>query len=657
MKTFLAALGILLAATVGFLGGTVAVLLRGMPQVSSLQDFAPPSSSKVYASDGSLVAEFATERRTPVPLDALPADLVRCVLAIEDHRYFEHMGINVGRIVKALVVDLVEGRIVEGGSTITQQLVKVLFLKPEKTFSRKVREAFLALEIERRYTKREILSLYLNQIYLGNGAYGVAAAAEVYFGRPLAGLTLSECALLAALPKAPQTYDPFHHPDRARARRAVVLERMAELGWADAATARAAEEDPLPVPRPRRAAAPYFVETVRRQLIERLGSELVYQGGLRVYTTLDSHLQQVAEQAVAQGLAAVEKRHPGRKAAPVQGAALAVDPLTGAVRAQVGGRNWIESSFDRSLQARRQPGSSFKPFIYLAALEAGWTEASVLNDAPSIYPGARPDTPWRPDNYDREFLGKMTLRRALALSRNVPAVRLLDRIGKPRVDELAHRMGLAGPLGEGLATALGVGGATLLELVRAYAALPAGGLMPEPYWIRAVYGPDERNLWPPPASPRKVLDPVTAYVGSDLLKAVVDSGTGYKAHALGFPVGGKTGTTDDLRDAWFVGFSSRLATGVWVGRDDNRPLGAGESGSDAALPIWVEIMRASASDGPPPPWPVPDSVTFDAIDTTTGERTAPGTGTTVAFARPPEPLEPAADEPPPEPTAPPEANP
>lgn len=636
MRRFLAAMGILLAATVGFLGGTVAVLLRGLPQVSALEDFAPPSSSKVYASDGSLLAEFATERRTPVPLDALPPDLVRCFLAIEDHRYFEHMGINVGRIAKALVVDMLHGRIVEGGSTITQQLVKVLFLKPERTFSRKVREAFLALEIERRYTKTEILSLYLNQIYLGNGAYGVAAAAELYFGRPLSGLTLSECALLAALPKAPQTYDPFRHPDRARARRAVVLERVAELGWAATSAVKAAEEDPLPLPRPRRAAAPYFVETVRRQLVDHLGSDLVYQGGLRVYTTLDSRLQQAAEQAVARGIAAVEKRHSGRKAAPVQGSALVLDPLTGAIRAQVGGRDWVESSFDRSLQAHRQPGSAFKPFIYLAALEAGWNQASTLLDSPVRYPGATPDKPWQPDNYDRTFMGRMTLRKALALSRNVPTVRLLDSIGRPRVDELAHRMGLAGPFGEGLAAALGVGGTTLVELVRAYAALPAGGLMPEPYWIRAVYGPDDRNLWPPPPPPRKVLSPVTAYMGADLLKAVVDSGTGFKAHSLGFPVAGKTGTTDDLRDAWFVGFSSRLAAGVWVGRDDNRPLGAGESGSDAALPIWIDIMAAGAGDGPPPPWPVPEGVSFGAIDTTSGEHSGPADGTAVAFPRAPE---------------------
>lgn len=643
MKRFLAVLVILLAATVGFLGGTVAVLLRGLPQVTALEDFRPPASTLVYASDGSLLAEFATERRTPVPLDALPPDLVRCFLAIEDHRYFEHMGINVARIAKALWVDLTHGRIVEGGSTITQQLVKVLFLRPERTLSRKLREAFLALEIERRYTKKEILSLYLNQIYLGNGAYGVAAAADLYFGRSVSELTLSECALLAALPKAPQTYDPFRHPDRAAARRGVVLRRLAELGWVAPSAAAAAEQDPLPAPRPRPVVAPYFVEAARRQLVERLGSDLVYQGGLRVYTTLDGALQRAAERAVAKGIAAVERRHPGRKSAPVQGGALALDPITGAVRAHVGGRDWAESSFDRALQARRQPGSAFKPFIYLAALEAGWTQASTLIDAPSIYPGASPNEPWRPDNYDHTFLGQMTLRRALSLSRNVPAVRLLDRVGKPAVDDLARRMGLKGPYGDGLAAALGVGGTTLLELVRAYAALPTGGLMPEPYWIRAVYGPDGQNLWPPPASSRKVLDAATAYVASDMLKAVVDGGTGFKARSLGFPVAGKTGTTDDNRDAWFIGFSSRLAAGVWLGRDDNRPLGGGETGPEAALPVWIDLMAAGAAEGAPAEWLVPEGVQFEAIDPTTGQRIAGEGGVRAAFVRT------APVEPPPEP--------
>lgn len=646
MRAAWAVLGLLVCAALGFGGGALAVLMRGLPQVSALEDFSPPSSTRILAADGALLAEFATQRRTPVALEAAPQDLVRSVLAIEDHRFFEHMGINVGRVLKALAVDVMEGRLAEGGSTITQQLAKLLFLSPEKTLTRKLREALLALEIERRHTKEEVLGFYLNQIYLGNGAYGVAAAAEVYFRKPLGELGLAECALLAALPKAPSLYDPFRNPERARARRNVVLQRLEALGWAAPDAVAAARAAPLPEPSPGpRIQAPYFVEAVRRQLLEHLGLDLVYQGGLRVYTTLDSGLQRSAEAAVVRALEAVDKRHP-RLSPPAQGSAVALDPATGAVRALVGGRSWRESPFDRALQARRQPGSAYKPFVYLAALEAGMTQAATLVDAPARYPGASPREPWEPRNYDREFLGEMTLRKSLALSRNLPTIRLLADVGKARVDAVARRLGLEGPLGEGLASALGVGGTTLLELTRAYAALPAGGLMPEPHFIRAVYGPDGRNLWPRPGGPKRVVDPGTAYVLADMLRAVVESGTGKPARALPFPVAGKTGTTDDQRDALFVGFSSRLALGVWVGRDDNSPLGRGETGGQAALPAWIDVMLASAAEGPPPPWPAPPGVSAVEIDLASGGRAGPACAETAyaAFIRGTEPTVPCGRE-------------
>jgi penicillin-binding protein 1A len=302
----------------------------------------------------------------------------------------------------------------------------------------------------------------------------------------------------------------------------------------------------------------------------------------------------------------------------------------------------VESPFDRALQARRQPGSSYKLFTYLAALESGRTQAQTILDAPASYPGATPRKRWHPKNYDGKFQGLLTLRKALALSRNLPAIRLMDEVGKSGVDETARRLGLEGPFGDGLASGLGVGGASLLELVRAYAAIAGGGLLPEPYWIRAVYGPDGRNLWPAPPSPRRVLDPETAYVASDMLRAVVESGTGRKARALPFPVGGKTGTTDDQRDAWFVGFSSRLAAGVWVGRDNNTPLGWGETGAQAALPIWIDILLASANQGPPRPWPVPVGITFVEIDLASGLKAGPACAETAyaAFARGTEPKKP-----------------
>jgi penicillin-binding protein 1A len=369
----------------------------------------------------------------------------------------------------------------------------------------------------------------------------------------------------------------------------------------------------------------YQSDRIREQLpIPADHMVVLYQGGLRVYTTLDPALQEGAERALLRGLEAVDKRHPRKS--PAQGAALALDVQSGAVRAQVGGRDWRESPFDRALQSRRQPGSGYKFFTYLAALEQGRSQATLVSDAPARFRGARAGRPWRPQNYDGTFEGEMTLRRALARSRNLPAILLMQDLGQKRVEATAQRLGLAGPFGEGLAAALGVGGTSLLEMVRAYAALPAGGQLPEPHWIRAVYGPDGRNLWPRPAAPRRALPPATAYVMADMLRAVVEEGTGRQARALPFPVAGKTGTTDDQRDAWFVGFSSRLAAGVWVGRDDNTPLGWGETGAQAALPVWVDVLLASAAGGPPPPWPVPPGIEFVDIDLRSGLRSGPNCG-------------------------------
>ncbi|GAB4259862.1 penicillin-binding protein 1A [Deferrisoma sp.] len=642
MRRILAVLAVPAAAALGFAAAALVVLAQGLPQVSRLEAFRPPAATRVYAADGSLLAEFSVETRIPVTLDDLPPHAVRAFLAIEDHRFFEHFGLNVGRILKALAVDVLEGRVVEGGSTITQQLAKVLFLTPERTLRRKLREALLALEIERRYTKREILEFYLNQIYLGNGAYGVGAAARAYFGKTPSELTLADAALLAALPKAPARYDPFRNPEKARARRNLVLRRMADLGWADPEEAARAAEAPLPSRPPQRPVrAPYFVERVRRELVETLGLDPVYQGGLRVYTTLDPSLQEAAEAALAEGLRAVDARHPGRKT-PAQGAVVVLDLRTGAVRAHVGGRSWDESPFDRAVQARRQPGSAFKFFVYLAALERGFTQADTLLDAPGEFPGSHPRKPWRPMNYDGRFEGEMTLRLALARSRNLPAVRLLDRIGRQPVEDLARRLGLKGPFGQGLAEALGVGAASPLELARAYAAAATGGVLPEPRWIQAVHGPDGRNLWPAPAPARRVLDPVVAYCMTDMLRAVVQDGTGRAARGLPFPVAGKTGTTDDQRDAWFIGFSSRLAAAVWVGCDDNTPLGRGETGARAALPVWTAVMGASAGAETPPPWPVPPGVSFVEIDVRTGLRAGPDCRdkALAAFARGTEPSRP-----------------
>ncbi|PLX44562.1 MAG: penicillin-binding protein [Deltaproteobacteria bacterium] len=622
MKLALGVFGLIMALILGAIAGGITVLSRGLPEVMALEDFRPPSSTTIYAADSTLLTEFAVERRTPVPIGEMPQNLINAVISIEDHRYFEHIGINVMRIAKALAVDVLSGEAKEGGSTITQQLAKVLFLTPKKTIKRKVREAILAFEIEKLYTKEEILALYLNQIPFGNGTYGVAAASQGYFGKEVSELNLAECALLAALPKAPSRYNPFRNPDLAKDRRDLVIRRMLALGWVTEGDASAAFNIPVPVKGEERAPqlAPYFVEEVRKELVEVFGWEAVYRGGLKVYTTLDPVLQRTAEEALSKQVKLVEGRHNFKvKPDPVQGALIALDPRSGAVLAHIGGTDWKESQFDRVTQARRQMGSTFKPFIYGTAIEEGMTQATTILDSPVSYPGSSPKEPWKPQNYERDFEGKITLRKALAHSRNIPAIKLLKEIGLPKVEAFVRRLGLEDAMGEGLATALGVGGATLESLTAAYATLPAGGMRPTPYRIRAVFGPEGKNLWEAPQAPMRVMEPKDAFILADMLRAVVEEGTGKQARSLPFKVAGKTGTTDDQRDASFLGFSSQVALGVWVGRDDNSTLGLGETGARAALPLWVDVMFASALDGTPPPWLAPPKVEFARIDLISGK--------------------------------------
>lgn len=619
IRFFLMLGGLLLAALVGCFAAAVYVLTDGLPEVMSLEQYKPATSTVIYASDSTVLAEIAAERRTPVELDRMPPELIKAVLAIEDHRYFDHIGINFGRILKALYVDVTSGQMKQGGSTITQQLAKVLFLTPERSVKRKVREAILAFEIERNYTKREILYFYLNQIYLGNGSYGVAAAAKVYFNKEVGDLNIPESALLAAMPKNPGGYNPFRHPAAAKERRDVVINRMLELEWITPAQAKEAINTPLPTSPSDRyiQMAHYFVEGVRQELVETLGPDEAYKGGLHVYTTLDAGLQRVAEEAMKKGVIEVNKRN-AYVTSPLQAALVGIDVSTGAVLVHIGGTAWSTSKFDRSWQSERQMGSIFKPFTYIAALESGYKQSDTIVDSPIHYRGAAGQS-WAPMNYDHEYKGTMTLRKALAESRNIPAIRLFERVGKDAVESVTKRMGLPKAMGEGLASALGVGSYNLYDITSAYAALPNHGLKPVPYRIRAVYTPEGTNIWRSPPAPRKVLSPEVAYVASDMLKAVVDIGTARAAKVLPFQVAGKTGTTDDQRDAAFIGFSSKIALGVWLGRDDNKPIGKGETGGRAALPIWMEIMTAAAEKfGPPPPWEPPPGVAFAPIDLSSG---------------------------------------
>ena len=453
------------AILIGAAAGVVAVHMSDLPEISAIEQYRPSATTRVYADNGELIAEFYMENRTPVPLGRVPKHVINAFLATEDPRFYRHSGIDLMGILRAMGSNVRAGRIVQGGSTITQQLAKLLFLMPEKSYARKLKEALLALQIERRYSKDEILSLYLNQAYLGSGAYGVDAAARTYFGKPVDQLTLAEGALIAGLPAAPNRYSPFNDPARALARRTHVLKRMEDEGFITRSQmAEAMREKLVPTKHPIyvSAKAPYFVEYVRQRLEDKYGSSTLYRGGLNVYTTLNMKMQELAEAALAKGLPAVVKRHPGRNP-DLQGALLAIEPHSGSIKAMVGGTDFARSQFNRAVQAERQPGSVFKPIVYCTAIERGKGPDDTLLDAPVSYPGSRPGQPWRPSNYENKFEGRITLRRALARSINTATVRLMDEVGVPTVIECAHRLGITSVLQPYLPLALGASDVTLMS--------------------------------------------------------------------------------------------------------------------------------------------------------------------------------------------------
>lgn len=607
---------LLLGLAVG--AGALAVVLlwpADLPSVKALEEYTPVQGTRVYADDDELLAEFQAERRLFVPLREIPRHLRDAVIAVEDARFYSHYGVDVRGIARAAWANVRHGRIVEGGSTITQQLAKVLFLTPDRSFSRKVREAALALELESRYSKDRLLELYLNHIYLGHGAYGVEAASRTYFGKSVRELTLPEAALLAALPRAPTSYSPFDHPDLARRRRAHVLARMVEQGVLSPAEARRANAAPLGLvpPERRRTTGRYFLEYLEQILETRFGEDLVYRGGLHVYTTLNPVMQHAAERALREGLASLAaRRRPGREGrggeAPTpQGAVVVIEPQTGYIKALVGGADFTRSEFNRAVHARRQPGSAFKPLVYLAALEAGWQPADLIEDRPVAFP-AGGGRIWSPENYDGRFRGAITLREALEHSVNVATVRLAQQVGLPRVIDVARRLGIQSPLREDLTLALGSSEVTLLELTAAYAALANQGVRMEPIAIRYITDSQGRLVEENIPQGREAVSPEVAATLTAMLRGVVERGTAVAARTLGRPVAGKTGTTNDYANAWFVGYVPSLAAGVWVGYDLARPLGPDETGARAALPIWIAMMRDILRTHPPEDFPHPEGL-------------------------------------------------
>jgi penicillin-binding protein 1A len=695
-------------------GAAVGILLGyeyNLPRIQSLEDYHPDVITDIYSDDDKVIGEFAVERRIIINFQDIPPHLHLAILAAEDDQFYNHSGIDYFSVPRAAYKDIVKMSRAEGASTITQQLARLLMGNTEKTFDRKIKELLIAQKIERQYSKRQIFTLYCNQHYFGHGAYGIAAAADTYFGKPLKDLTLDECAMIAGLPRSPARYSPLLHPDAALARRNYVLDRMAGEGMISAAAAAEAKAKPLVLrQRPRSPElAPYFVEWVRQALSERYTTDDIWRKGLRVYTTLNADMQKAANRALREGLAKYDKRHgwrgpidnilknpyviledythpewrqpfhpgdlvpglvlstgnrqaavriaryratlgpkeiawtganspdrllkPGdlayfqiisideaeRKATvlldqppQVQGALVTMQNPTGEIKAMVGGYDFASSQFNRATQAMRQVGSTFKPIVYSTALEQGLEPDSEVVDAPVSYTDGLGRL-YQPGNYDGEFKGKISLRQALAESRNVPTVKVASEIGIDNVLVMARRFGLGGAMEPYLPLALGAGDASPLEMASAFTVFPNLGFRSKPLYIRKIEDYNHVILEEFSHQAEPVLKPDIADKMLGMLQGVIQSGTAQAAKSLGRPLGGKTGTTNDFTDAWFVGFTPSLTTAVWIGFDSKKSLGNKEAGAVAALPIWIDYMKEILDGKPPESFPTVEITTDDSF--------------------------------------------
>jgi len=606
------------------LGGILVYFGRGLPPLEQLERIKPKLITTLYSADGQILKRFAEERRELVSYERIPPQLINAVVAVEDERFWEHWGLVPSAIIRAAFANLKAQRIVQGGSTITQQLARNLFLSQRINLTRKIKEALTAVRIERTYSKREIVEMYLNQVYFGHGAWGVQSAARLYFSKDVEDLSPTQCFLLAALLKAPSIYSPIDYPDRALMRRNFVIERMRRVGMISDSQAQEYKESDLELnPRAEMAEeAPYFVEYVRQELERKYGSHILYEDGVSVYTTLNLRLQRVAEQVFQKELARRQQIVDRQKemtqedsslvspdsleAVPadtlkkrvVQGALIAIDPSNGHILAMLGGRDFRESKFNRAVQALRQPGSAFKPFVYTAAVDNGYRPTDIILDSAITLPMAD-GTLWRPENYDRRFLGPITLREALKHSRNVATIHLLMKIGPQEVIKYARMMGISTQLQPVYSLAVGTSDVKLIDITSAYGVFPNHGIRVEPIAILSVVDKDGRIIEErEKGKETEVLRPQTAYVMTSMLRSVIEEGTGqgtWRWYGFKRPAGGKTGTTDNYTDAWFIGFIPQLVTGVWVGFDEKIPLGQEHSSAAAvALPLWAKFMKAAS---------------------------------------------------------------
>lgn len=581
--------------------GTLLVTLKTLdvPDLRSVAGYAPAQATIIYDRYNKEIDRVFTENRTVVPLSAMNPLLPKAFVAAEDGRFFEHPGLDFISVLRALFVNMKSGRKSQGGSTITQQVARSLLLTPEKTYVRKFKEAILAWRIDTLLTKEEILYIYLNQIYLGESAHGVEAAAHVYFGKTAKDLNLAEVALLAGLPQAPSRYTPLKHYDMGRARQRYVLNRMEEDGYISDEAARSAYDAGLALAQPEPVAAGsngYYLDAVKKQASELLGRPL-QEAGAQIHTYLDQELQQQAAVAVSNGLKAAGARqvvHNGKSQDQPQGALVCLEKESGQVRAVIGGGDYSVSPFNRAIQARRPAGSVFKPFVYAAALESGWQPYSIISDAPLTVPGGGGGT-WRPKNYTGQYHGDTTLETALMNSYNIATVRLMQKVGVKKVHEVAGASGISANMTPDLSLALGAVDVSLLEMTAAYGPFAAHGRYIEPTFIDHIFYNGRKVSG---KAPRRMqsLPPHTALQMRMMLEGVVKKGTGHRAAGLPGITGGKTGTSNDSRDAWFIGFNGNYLTGVWVGHDRNQSLGGSESGGRTAAPIWREFMGAVHSD-------------------------------------------------------------
>ena len=578
-------------------------LTAGLPTKAQVRDLGEMAqATTILDARGAPVFTIFKEQRIEVPFERISPNTIKAVISVEDQRFFDHQGIDLIRIGAAVLRNLEEGRRAEGGSTITQQLARQSFLSRDKTFRRKLKEILLAAHIEREYEKREILEMYLNKVYFGDGLYGVEAASLGYFGKHASEVNVAEAALLAGLIQSPSSYAPTVNPDRALARRNVVLQAMLSNGAIDRAEYDRAKGSVVRLTNAiemKETFGLYFKEQVRKELVERFGGTRVAQGGLRVHTTLDVELQRTAEKMVEDGIAAIEKRRgyrhdrKGEKGAKeyLQGALVAMEPATGAVRALVGGRDFAESRFNRAIQAKRQSGSAFKPFVYAAAIEAGYSPATVITNLNA--PTATPQGNWVPED-EHSSANSMTMRSALRMSSNRAAVQLLNTIGIPRAVDYAQKLNVGTPPSVP-SLALGASDVTLISLTAAYGAFANGGVVRTPLLVTRVEDSDGKLLYEDRGKSHRAVSEATAFLMSSMLSDVINHGTAYKARQSGFtlPAAGKTGTTNDYVDAWFVGFTPRLVTGVWVGFDQPKTIVSNGYAGDLTVPIWAGFMKVA----------------------------------------------------------------